>query len=137
MLNSAHEHWIAGLHTVLELLYFASGIFIATAALLGLRQLKTGLDQIAVTKEVARTNTPSSLQIFTTGIPTLCHHTAVAKKSKAVCEFISLQEAKAATSEARKARGRSKPTEVPGVKNVEVFNRWLKETYPEIYKKAS
>jgi hypothetical protein len=40
----------------LELLYFASGIAIAIAAFLGLRQLKVGLEQVAISKEVARTN---------------------------------------------------------------------------------
>jgi hypothetical protein len=40
----------------LELLYFASGIAIAIAAFLGLRQLKIGLEQVAISKEVARTN---------------------------------------------------------------------------------
>jgi hypothetical protein len=62
----------------------------------------------------------------------------VAKKSKAVFQYISLEEARAAMSEARKARGRSKPAaEVPGVKKIEIFNRWLKETHPEIYKKVA
>jgi hypothetical protein len=61
----------------------------------------------------------------------------VAKKSKAVFQYISVEEARAATSEARKARGRSKPAaEVPGVKNAKVFNRWLRETHPEIYKRV-
>jgi hypothetical protein len=48
--------WVATTHYVLELLYYISGIVIAGAAVFGLRQLKIGLDQITISKEVARAN---------------------------------------------------------------------------------
>ena len=48
--------WSAILRTVLELLYFASGIAIAVAAFFGLRQIKVGLEQVRLTKQIADTN---------------------------------------------------------------------------------
>jgi hypothetical protein len=52
-------------------------------------------------------------------------------------QFLRLYKSSQSVFEARKARGRSKPAaEVPGVKNAKVFNRWLRETHPEIYKRV-
>jgi hypothetical protein len=50
------SQWYCTVRAFLELLYFASGIAIAIAAFLGLRQLKVGLEQVAISKEVARIN---------------------------------------------------------------------------------
>jgi hypothetical protein len=48
--------WFAITRAILELLYFASSIAIAIFAFLGLRQIKLGLDQLKITKEIAKTN---------------------------------------------------------------------------------
>jgi hypothetical protein len=48
--------WFATTRAILELLYFASGIAIAVFAFLGLRQIKLGLEQLKITKEIAKTN---------------------------------------------------------------------------------
>ena len=48
--------WVATIHYILEILYYVSGIVIAAAALYGLKQLKIGLDQLTISKEVARAN---------------------------------------------------------------------------------
>ncbi|MFZ1010299.1 MAG: hypothetical protein WAN65_25905 [Candidatus Sulfotelmatobacter sp.] len=48
--------WLVTTRGILELLYFASGIAIAVFAFLGLRQVKLGLEQLQITKEIARTN---------------------------------------------------------------------------------
>jgi hypothetical protein len=48
--------WLATTRAILELLYFASGVAIAIFAFLGLRQVKLGLEQLRITKEIANTN---------------------------------------------------------------------------------
>jgi len=48
--------WLATTRAILELSYFASGIVIAVFAFLGLRQIKLGLEQLKITKEIAKTN---------------------------------------------------------------------------------
>jgi len=48
--------WLATTRAILELLYFASSVAIAVFAFLGLKQIKLGLEQLKITKEIARTN---------------------------------------------------------------------------------
>ena len=48
--------WFAAVRVILELLYFASGIAIAVAAFLALRQIKVGLEQLKITKQIANTS---------------------------------------------------------------------------------
>jgi hypothetical protein len=54
MINA--NSWLATLHAFLELLYFASGVAIAVAAFFGLRQIRVGLEQVRLTKQIADTN---------------------------------------------------------------------------------
>ncbi len=42
--------------TILELLYFSSGIVIAIAAVFALKQIRVGLEQLRTTREIANTN---------------------------------------------------------------------------------
>jgi hypothetical protein len=48
--------WLKTAHDIFETLYFAAGIAIAVFACLGLKQIKLGLDQLKLTKEIAKTN---------------------------------------------------------------------------------
>jgi hypothetical protein len=60
------------------------------------------------------------------------------KKNKATSKSISIEEANTASREARKrARRKRLIAEGSNTKNEKVFNRWLKETHPESYKKIS
>ncbi len=60
----------------------------------------------------------------------------IMNKNKGIINMISIKEAEAACREARK-RARSKSgANFSVVRNGEAFNRWLKETHPEIYKKV-
>ena len=56
----------------------------------------------------------------------------MAKKINCI-EPISIEDAKAATRNARKRRRRESRAKIPVLRNKEAFNRWLKETYPEAY----
>jgi len=59
----------------------------------------------------------------------------MSKKSKAIS--ISIEEANTASRAARKQVGRKKSQpQFAGVKNVEGFNRWLKESYAEFDRKV-
>src|SRR5271169_2913927 len=44
------------IRSILELLYFASGIVIAVAVILSLKQIRIGLEQLKTTREIANTN---------------------------------------------------------------------------------
>jgi hypothetical protein len=48
--------WLATTRSILEILYFASGIAIAIFAFLGLKQIQLGLEQLRITKEIAKKN---------------------------------------------------------------------------------
>jgi len=51
-----HMVWFATTRAILELLYFVSAIAIAIFAFLGLRQITIGIEQLKITKEIAKTN---------------------------------------------------------------------------------
>jgi hypothetical protein len=79
--------WFATTRALLELLYFASGIAIAIFAFFGLRQITLGLDQLKITKEIAKTNAKRESVKFAADQCRYFAETAMPLRAKMVEEY--------------------------------------------------
>jgi hypothetical protein len=79
--------WFAATRAILELLYFASGIAIAIFAFLGLRQIKLGLEQLKITKEIAKTNAKREAVKFASDQCRYFAETAMPLRTKLLDEY--------------------------------------------------